>query len=244
VREVCATYRAAPERLKNEGIHTACVDEKTGIQAIEPAAPTKPTRPGQVEKREAEYIRHGTQTLIGNFEVATGEVIAPTVQQTRTEADFATHIEKTIATDPKAGWIFVADNLTTHVSATLVLLVATLCGISAKGLGVKGKSGILKSVATRKAFLADATHHIHFVFVPKHTSWMNQVEIWFSVLSRRVIRRGTFRSTDDLRDRILKFIDYYNDTTAKPYKWTYAGRVLNVGNQKKKGSHGSWIRPR
>jgi len=221
-----------------------CVDEKTGIQALEPAAPTKPTRLGQIEKREAEYIRHGTQTLIGNFEVATGAVIAPTVQPTRTEADFATHIEQTIATDPDNGWIFVADNLTTHVSATLVVLVATLCGIPAKALGLKGKSGILKSVATRKAFLADATHRVHFVFVPKHTSWMNQVEIWFSVLSRRVIRRGVFRSTDDLRDRILKFIDYYNETMAKPYKWTYAGRVLNVGSTKKKGSDGGWIRPR
>jgi hypothetical protein len=240
---VGATYRAAPERLKNEGIHTVCVDEKTGIQAIEPAAPTKPMRPGQSEKREAEYLRHGTQTLIGNFEVATGEVIAPTVQQTRTEADFAAHIEQTIAIDPKAGWIFVADNLTTHVSATLVLLVAALCSIPAKALGVKGKSGILKSVSTRKVFLADATHRVHFVFVPKHTSWMNQVEIWFSVLSRRVLRRGVFRSTNDLRDRILKFIDYYNDTMAKPYKWTYAGRVLNVGS-KRKGSHGTWIRPK
>ena len=244
VREVCATYRAAPQRLEKEGIHTVCVDEKTGIQALEHAAPIKPMRPGHIEKREAEYIRHGTQTLIGNFEVATGEVIAPTVQQTRNEADFATHIEQTIATDPEAGWVFVADNLTTHVSATLVLLVATRCGIPAKLLGVKGKSGILKSVSTRKAFLADVTHRVRFVFVPKHTSWMNQVEIWFSVLSRRVIRRGSFRSTDDLRGRILKFIDYYNDTMAKPYKWTYAGRVLNVGSKKRKGSQGTWIRPR
>ena len=123
-------------------------------------------------------------------------------------------------------------------------LVATLCGIPAKLLGVKGKSGILQSVSTRRAFLTDTTHRVRFVFVPKHTSWMNHVEIWFSVLSRRVIRRGSFRSTDDLRDRILKFIDYYNDTMAKPYKWTYAGRVLNVGNKKKTGSQGSWIRPR
>ena len=243
MRKVCETYQKAPERLKKEGIHTACVDEKTGIQALEHAAPIKPMIPGQIEKREAEYIRHGTQTLIGNFEVATGEVIAPTVQQTRTEADFATHIEQTIATDPKAGWIFVSDNLTTHVSATLVLLVALLCGIPANLLGIKGKSGILKSVATRRAFLEDASHRIRFVFVPKHTSWLNQVEIWFSVLSRKVIRRGSFRSTADLRERILKFIEYYNTTMAKPYKWTYAGRVLNVATKKKKGSQGSWIRP-
>ena len=198
------------------------------MQALEPKAPTKPMKPGQVERREAEYTRHGTQTIIGNFEVATGQVIAPTVQQTRNEADFAAHIEQTMATDPEAGWIFVADNLTTHCSATLVLLVAAVCGVPADTLGAKGKNGVLKSVATRKKFLSDAAHRVRFVYVPKHTSWMNQIEIWFSVLGRRVIRRGVFRSTDDLRDRILKFIDYYNRTMAKPYKWTYAGRPLNV----------------
>jgi DDE superfamily endonuclease len=228
VRDVCETYRAAPQRLKTEGIHTVCVDEKTSIQALEPKAPTKPMRPGQIERREVEYQRHGTQVLLGNFEVATGEVIAPTVQQTRGEVDFANHIEQTIATDPSAGWIFVADNLTTHVSAALVLLIAALCGIPADTLGVKGKRGVLKSVATRRAFLSDATHRVRFVYVPKHTSWMNQIEIWFGILSRRTLRRGAFRSTADLRDRILKFIDYYNATMAKPFKWTYAGRPLNV----------------
>ena len=228
VRDVCETYRAASKRLETEGIHTVCVDEKTSIQALEPKVPTKPMRPGRIERREVEYTRHGTQVLIGNFEVATGEVIAPTVQQTRGEVDFATHIEQTLATDPQAGWIFVADNLTTHCSATLVLLIAGLCRIPADTLGVKGKSGVLKSVATRKAFLIDVNHRVRFVYVPKHTSWLNQIEIWFSILSRRVIRRGVFRSTADLRDRILKFIDYYNDTMAKPFKWTYAGRPLNV----------------
>jgi hypothetical protein len=228
VRDVCQTYRAASDRLEKEGIHTISIDEKTGMQALEPNAPTKPMRPGQVERREFEYTRHGTQTLIGNFEVATGQVIAPTVQKTRGEADFATHIEQTIATDPEAGWIFVADNLTTHCSATLVLWIAGLCGIPVDTLGEKGKRGVLKSVSTRKAFLTDESHRVRFVYVPKHTSWLNQIEIWFSVLSRRVMRRGVFRSTDDLRDRILKFIDYYNDTMAKPYKWTYAGRPLNV----------------
>lgn len=225
---MCETYREATKRLENEGIHTVCVDEKTGIQALERKAPTKPMRPGEVEKQEFEYTRHGTQTLIANFEVATGEVIAPTVQQTRGEQDFAKHIERTITTDPEAGWVFVADNLTTHCSATLVLLVAALCAIPVETLGEKGKSGVLKSVPTRKAFLKDASHRVRFVYVPKHTSWLNQVEIWFGILSRRVIRRGSFRSKEDLRDRILKFIDYFNRTMAKPYKWTYAGRPLNV----------------
>jgi transposase len=225
---VCECYQAAPKRLTDEGIHTVCVDEKTGIQALERNAPTKPTRPGQVERQEFEYTRHGTQTLIGNFEVATGRVIAPTVHPTRDEQDFARHIGQTIATDAAAGWIFVADNLTTHCSETLVLLVAGLCGIPADTLGQKGKSGVLQSAATRKAFLMDASHRVRFVYVPKHTSWLNQVEIWFSVLARRVIRRGSFRSTEDLRDRILTFIDYFNRTLAKPYKWTYAGRPLNV----------------
>lgn len=205
-----------------------CVDETTGIQALERIAPTKPMRPGAPERREFEYKRHGTQCLTANFEVATGRVIAPTVQATRNEADFAAHIGRTIATDPKAGWIFVTDNLTTHCSATLVLLVAGLCALPVEPLGEKGKSGVLKSVATRKEFLKDASHRIRFVSVPKHTSWLNQVEIWFSVLTRRALKRGDFRSKADLRNRLLEFLAYFNRTMAKPYKWTYAGRPLNV----------------
>jgi DDE superfamily endonuclease len=199
----------------------------TGIQALERIAPTRPMKPGQVERREFEYTRHGTQCLIGNFEVTTGQVIAPTVHPTRTEEDFAAHIAQTVATDPGAGWIFVADNLTTHCSESLVRYVAEACAIPT-ALGKKGRRGVLKSVATRKAFLTDASHRIRFVYVPKHTSWLNQIEIWFSILVRRVLKRGNFASVADLREKILAFIDYFNRTMAKPFKWTFTGRPLNV----------------
>lgn len=223
---MCDTYAKAPERLKNEGTHTVCVDEKPGMQALERKAPNQPMKPGQPEKIEFEYKRHGTQCLTANFEVATGKVIAPTVAATRTEADFANHIERTVKTDARAIWIFVLDNLSTHCSATLVLLIATMLGISRELLGRKGKSGILKSVKTRKAFLSDPTHRIRFVYTPLHTSWLNQVEIWFSTLGRRLLRRGNFRSKEDLKEQVLEHIDYHNRERAKPYKWTYEGKPL------------------
>jgi hypothetical protein len=226
VEIVCTCYREAAQQLAL-AIHTVSVDEMTGIQALERIAATKLMKVGQEERREFEYKRHGTQCLIGNFEVATGEVILPTVQLTRTEEDFAQHIARTVASDPEAGWIFVMDNLTTHVSETLVRYVAQTCEITDE-LGVKGKKGILKSVATRRVFLTDAGHRIRFVYVPKHTSWLNQIEIWFSILVRRVLKRGNFTSVKDLRDKILAFIEYFNAALAKPFKWTYTGRPLNV----------------
>jgi DDE superfamily endonuclease len=213
--------------LSRDGVHTVSVDEMTGIQALERIAPTQPMQPGQVERREFEYTRHGTQCLIGNFDVVTGEVIAPTVQATRTEKDFAGHIKRTVATEPFATWIFVCDNLTTHCSESLVRYVADACDIESD-LGKKGKSGMLKTVETRKAFLTESGHRIRFVYVPKHTSWLNQIEIWFSILVRRVIKRGNFSSKADLREKILAFIDYFNRTMSKPFKWTYTGRPLNV----------------
>lgn len=198
----------------------------TGVQALERAVPTQPMRKGRVERREFEYIRHGTLSLIANFEVATGRLVQPSLGPRRTEADFASHIERTIATDPQAVWVFVTDQLNTHQSESLVRVVAQHCAIT-DDLGVKGECGILHTLATRAAFLSDPTHRIQFVYVPKHTSWLNQVEIWFSILVRRVIKRGNFTCVDDLGAKILAFIEYFNQT-AKPFRWTYTGRPLVV----------------
>ncbi len=226
VQRICDLYAQALT-LHAQGIHLYSTDEKTGIQALERKALTRPMRPGQVERREFEYLRHGTLCLIANFEVATGCLRAATVSATRTEADFAAHIATTVATDPKAQWIFIVDQLNTHKSASLVRWVAQACDISVD-LGHKGKSGILKSMATRQAFLEDAAHRIRFVYTPKHTSWLNQIEIWFSILWRKLLKRGSFVSTADLRQRLLDFISYFNKTMAKPFNWTFSGKPLTA----------------
>ncbi len=224
--KVCALYQSALA-LHKEGVHVISCDEKTGIQAKERAKPTLPMKPGRVEYQEFEYKRHGTCCLIGNFEVATGKLIAPTLSGTRTETDFKMHIQQTFARDPKGEWVFVVDQLNTHKSEALVRWVAHVCDIQ-DDLGEKGKSGILKSMQTRADFLSDEAHRVRFVYTPKHASWLNQIECWFSILVRRLLKRGSFTSVQDLQQSLLDFIDFFNKTMAKPFKWTYTGRPLNL----------------
>jgi putative transposase len=194
----------------------------TGIQAIERLFASHRMKPKQVEKIEFEYIRHGTQTLIANWHIAKGQVLTPSIGATRTEEDFVQHISQTVDTEPDAGWIFIVDQLNIHKSESLVRLVAQRCQMEID-LGIKEKSGILQSMSTRAAFLSDPAHRIRFVYIPKHTSWLNQIECWFSILMRRFLKRSNFISTDDLKQKILEFISYYNKTLAKPFIWKFQG---------------------
>jgi transposase len=226
VEEICEVYSCALERA-DQGEVTFSLDEMTGIQARERIMPDIPMKPGRSVKVEFEYLRHGTQSLIASFNVATGRIDQADVGDTRTEADLEAHLKALLARYPDAPKIHgVMDCLNTHQSEALVRLVAAL-ETDPPELGVKGKSGILESMKTRTDFLRNPNHRLVIHFTPKHSSWLNQIEIWFSILMRKLLRRSSFNSTCDLKDKILAFIDYFNRTMAKPFQWTYKGKPLS-----------------
>jgi len=205
---------------------TYSLDEMTGIQALERTMPDIEMKPGRSARIEFEYIRHGTQTLIASFNVATGCIEQASVGDTRTEQDLEAHLRALLKKASKAPKIhLVMDCLNTHQSEALVRLVADLEDDPPE-LGQKGKTGILKSMATRAAFLSHPEHRLVVHFTPKHCSWMNQIEIWFSILVRKLLRRSSFKSQAQLKEKILAFVDYFNRTMAKPFKWNYTGKPL------------------
>jgi DDE superfamily endonuclease len=224
VADGCTLYREAAT-LATHGERVLSTDELTGGQALERAHPSLPLRPGDVAHQEFASIRHGTRAFIVNRDVVTGMVGAPACGPTRTEADVVAHIAQTVAGDPLVTrWHFVVDNLTIHQSEGLVRSVAAQDAAAAE-LGEKGKRGVLASMASRAHFVSDPRHRVVFHDTPVHSSWLNQLELWFSILARKLLKRGSFASVDALCAAVLAFIAAYN-RTAKPFKWTYQGKPL------------------
>lgn len=226
--EICEIYEAVPE-LAKAGIKVYSTDECTGMQAKERLHGDHLMKRGKARRVEYEYIRHGTLSLTANFEIATGRVEWSTINETRTETDFVGHIKQTVEKTPETQqWWFIVDQLNTHKSEGLVKLVAQIEGIEVTELGEKGKRGILQTMKTRQEFLEEVGHQIRFIFTPKHCSWLNQVEIWFSILAKKLIKWGNFTSKEDLQRQLENFIEYFNQTMAKPFKWTFKGFPLRI----------------
>lgn len=194
-----------------------CVDEKTSIQALQRRYPHRPGQAGQATRIEHEYIRHGTRCLTAGFEVASGLVFGHLTESRPAEV-FADFVKRLCARYRRARKIhLVLDNLNTHWHELTCRTVATLCGCRLPSID---------TAAQRKYFLRAPRKRIVFHFTPSHASWLNQIEIWFSTLVRKILRQGDFRSLAELERKILAFIDYYDEFLAHPYEWTYTGKPL------------------
>jgi hypothetical protein len=220
-QDICQLYLHAP-RFYEQGRLVLSSDEKTSMQALGRPHPTQEAQPGKPAKVEADYIRYGTRCLLTTFCVPTGKVVWDLLP-TRTAVDWAAHLRHVAEQFPgmkRYDWI--VDNLNTHWSLTVCLLVAQLCDLEID-------KRQLRTGTQRRAFLRDESHKYVFHFTPIHGSWLNQVELFFSVLARRFLRRGVFASMADFEERLRAWLERYNSQHAHPYKWTYSGQPLVRG---------------
>lgn len=236
VQLVCE-FILASVLLKLPNTYVISVDEKTAIQALERHQGKGPQSKGGKKRVEFGYTRHGTTTLMAAINVENGQLIRQDVGPTRNEKDFAEFIQKVVEPLPQMDKIvLLADQLNTHLSATLVLWIAQMEEYDVAELGEKGKSGMLKNMETRRAFLENPDHRIRFIFTPKHCSWLNPIENWFAKLQRHIIRNGNFSSVNELENKILAYGDFYNTCLAKPLKWKFKGfdknkKLTNLNTQ-------------
>ncbi len=241
-RNICQLYLDAP-RLHEQGRLVLSSDEKTGMQILQRTYPTQLAKPGHPEKREFEYIRHGTRALLTTFCVPTGQVVW-NLGPTRTSVDWVRHLDHVAAQFPlmkRFDW--VVDNLNTHWSLDVCQWVAQRSGIPVV-------SKALQTGQERRKFLSDPSHKHVFHFTPIHGSWLNQVELFFSVLSRRFLKRGDFANAASFEERIQRWLTTYNRDHAHPYRWTYTGEPLvratpfsQTRRQQQRGRAGFGTRP-
>jgi transposase len=217
-KAICQLYLAAPQMYK-EGRLVLSSDEKTGMQILRRLHPTQPAVPGKPEKREFEYERLGTRVLLTTFCVPTGKVVW-NLGRTRTSVDWTGHLRHVVEQLPDMQqYHWVVDNLNTHWSLEVCLQVAQWCGIE-----VPKKE--LKTGTQRRAFLSEQSHKHVFYFTPVHGSWLNQVELFFSVVVRKLLKRGDFSSPEEFEERLQRWLSWYNQEHAHPYRWTYTGEPL------------------
>ncbi len=189
VRAICSLYLTPPAA----GDTVLCIDEKTGMQALEHKHPFKPPRRTEPGRREFEYVRHGTRTLFAAFNPHTGEVVGQCTVQ-RGADDLLAFMDRVAARYPTGNVTIIWDNLNIHHGP--------------RWADFNRRHG----------------GRFRFVYTPLHASWVNQVECWFSILARRVLKHGSFATADQLVRAVMAFVEHWNAYEAHPFRWTFRGR--------------------
>jgi transposase len=221
VKVICDLIMGACNKLTISDYHLISVDEKPGIQALQ--SKEIAIGVGKPCRRDIEYVRKGKTCLIAGTEVGTGKVVSHTFAKKNNEAEFVKFIRQTIERyGLMVKIVFLLDNLSTHSTVSLVEYIALQIGYTAP-LGKNRRHGILRDQKSRRKFLTDSKHQIYFQFTPKHCSWLNPIENWFSILQRHALNGGNFESVEDLKQKINAYIKYHNAVLFKPINWQFTG---------------------